>query len=95
MGASGSKARAFGPSLRRQEAASRRLRELSKPCSMFYDENGELAHEFYEETIVAKNGQKPAKLRRLYKNLTPQGIVKLDPPHTHIQVDFPVILYEV
>ncbi|KAF6313699.1 tumor suppressor 2, mitochondrial calcium regulator [Rhinolophus ferrumequinum] len=53
--------------------------------SMFYDEDGDLAHEFYEETIITKNGQKRAKLRR--------GIVKLDPPRIH--VDFPVILYEV
>lgn len=47
---------------------------------MFYDEDGDLAHEFYEETIVTKNGQKRAKLRRVHKNLIPQGIVKLDPP---------------
>lgn len=39
---------------------------------MFYDEDGDLAHEFYEETIVTKNGQKRAKLRRVYKNLIPQ-----------------------
>ncbi|KAF4018228.1 hypothetical protein G4228_010150 [Cervus hanglu yarkandensis] len=61
--------------------------------SMFYDEDGDLAHEFYEETIVTKNGQKRAKLRRVHKNLIPQGTVKLDPPRIH--VDFPVILYEV
>ncbi|XP_037707215.1 tumor suppressor candidate 2 [Choloepus didactylus] len=61
--------------------------------SMFYDEDGDLAHEFYEETIVTKNGQKRAKLRRVHKNLVPQGIVKLDPPRIH--VDFPVILYEM
>ncbi|EHA98083.1 Tumor suppressor candidate 2 [Heterocephalus glaber] len=61
--------------------------------SMFYDKDGDLAHEFYEETIITKNGQKRAKLRRVYKNLIPQGIVKLDPPRIH--VDFPVILYEV
>uniref|UniRef100_A0A2K6UMY9 Tumor suppressor 2, mitochondrial calcium regulator n=1 Tax=Saimiri boliviensis boliviensis TaxID=39432 RepID=A0A2K6UMY9_SAIBB len=49
--------------------------------SMFYDEDGNLAHEFYE-TVVTKNGQKRAKLRRVHKNLIPQGIVKLDsPPH--------------
>lgn len=40
--------------------------------SMFYDEDGDLAHEFYEETIVTKNGQKRAKLRRVHKNLIPQ-----------------------
>lgn len=39
---------------------------------MFYDEDGDLAHEFYEETIVTKNGQKRAKLRRVHKNLIPQ-----------------------
>ncbi|KAK1332662.1 hypothetical protein QTO34_007345 [Cnephaeus nilssonii] len=61
--------------------------------SMFYDEDGDLAHEFYEETIVTKNGQKRAKLRRVHKNLIPQGTVKLDTPRIH--VDFPVILYEV
>lgn len=65
----------------------------SPSSSMFYDEDGDLAHEFYEETIVTKNGQKRAKLRRVHKNLIPQGLVKLDPPRIH--VDFPVILYEV
>lgn len=39
---------------------------------MFFDEDGDLAHEFYEETIVTKNGKKKAKLRRIQKNLTPQ-----------------------
>uniref|UniRef100_A0A8I5ZMV1 Tumor suppressor 2, mitochondrial calcium regulator like 1 n=1 Tax=Rattus norvegicus TaxID=10116 RepID=A0A8I5ZMV1_RAT len=34
--------------------------------SMFYDEDGDLAHEFYEETIITKNGQKRSNLRRLY-----------------------------
>nr|XP_058135478.1 tumor suppressor candidate 2-like [Dasypus novemcinctus] len=61
--------------------------------SMFYDEDGALAHKFFEETIVTKNGQKRAKLKRVHKNLIAQGIVKLDPPRIH--VDFPVILYEM
>lgn len=39
---------------------------------MFFDEDGDLAHEFYEETIVTKNGKKKAKLRKIQKNLTPQ-----------------------
>lgn len=39
---------------------------------MFFDEDGDLAHEFYEETIVTKNGRKKAKLKRIQKNLTPQ-----------------------
>lgn len=39
---------------------------------MYFDEDGDLAHEFYEETIVTKNGRKKAKLKRIQKNLTPQ-----------------------
>ncbi|KAL8212297.1 UNVERIFIED_CONTAM: hypothetical protein K2H54_042477 [Gekko kuhli] len=60
--------------------------------SMYYDEDGDLAHEFYEETIVTKNGRKRAKLKRIHKNLIPQGIVKLEHPRIH--VDFPVIICE-
>ncbi|XP_025936055.1 tumor suppressor candidate 2 isoform X1 [Apteryx rowi] len=63
------------------------------PSSMYYDEDGDLAHEFYEETIVTKNGRKRAKLKRIHKNLIPQGIVKLEHPRIH--VDFPVIICEV
>lgn len=40
--------------------------------SMYFDEDGDLAHEFYEETIVTKNGRKKVKLKRIQKNLTPQ-----------------------
>lgn len=39
---------------------------------MYFDEDGDLAHEFYEETIVTKNGRKKAKLKKIQKNLTPQ-----------------------
>ncbi|XP_039590129.1 tumor suppressor candidate 2 [Passer montanus] len=70
-------------------------RRLPSPLgsSMYYDEDGDLAHEFYEETIVTKNGRKRAKLKRIHKNLIPQGIVKLEHPRIH--VDFPVIICEV
>uniref|UniRef100_A0A8C5K5J0 Tumor suppressor candidate 2 n=1 Tax=Jaculus jaculus TaxID=51337 RepID=A0A8C5K5J0_JACJA len=54
--------------------------DFTRRGSMFYDEDADLAHEFYEETIITKNRQKRAKLRRVHKNLIPQGIVKLDPP---------------
>lgn len=40
--------------------------------SLYYDEDGDLAHEFYEETVVTKNGRKKAKLKRIHKNLIPQ-----------------------
>lgn len=65
---------------------------FTRRSSMFFDEDGDLAHEFYEETIVTKNGRKKAKLKRIHKNLTPQGIIKLDHPCIH--VDFPVVLCE-
>ncbi|XP_020381098.1 tumor suppressor candidate 2 [Rhincodon typus] len=66
---------------------------FSRRSSMYYDEDGDLAHEFYEETFVTKNGRKKAKLKRIHKNLIPQGMVKLDHPRIH--VDFPVVLCEV
>ena len=40
--------------------------------SLYYDEDGDLAHEFYEETVVTKNGRKKSKLKRIQKNLIPQ-----------------------
>uniref|UniRef100_A0A8C2EM87 Tumor suppressor 2, mitochondrial calcium regulator a n=1 Tax=Cyprinus carpio TaxID=7962 RepID=A0A8C2EM87_CYPCA len=61
--------------------------------SLYFDEDGDLAHEFYEETVVTKNGRKKAKLKKIQKNLIPQGIIKLDHPRIH--VDFPVILCEI
>ncbi|XP_071611773.1 tumor suppressor candidate 2 isoform X2 [Heliangelus exortis] len=45
--------------------------------SMYYDEDGDLAHEFYEETIVTKNGRKRAKLKRIHKNLIPQPLADI------------------
>lgn len=66
---------------------------FTRRSSLYYDEDGDLAHEFYEETVVTKNGRKKAKLKRIQKNLIPQGIVRLDYPCIH--VDFPVVLCEV
>ncbi|KAM7170226.1 tumor suppressor candidate 2 isoform 1-T1 [Macrochelys suwanniensis] len=108
MGASGSKARGLwpfaspgpgGPAGPGGEQALARCCRSATPFvftrrgSMYYDEDGDLAHEFYEETIVTKNGRKRAKLKRIHKNLIPQGIVKLEHPRIH--VDFPVIICEV
>ncbi|XP_030633349.1 tumor suppressor 2, mitochondrial calcium regulator a [Chanos chanos] len=66
---------------------------FTRRSSLYYDEDGDLAHEFYEETVVTKNGRKKAKLKRIQRNLIPQGIVKLDHPRIH--VDFPVIICEI
>uniref|UniRef100_A0A3B3ZD09 Uncharacterized protein n=1 Tax=Periophthalmus magnuspinnatus TaxID=409849 RepID=A0A3B3ZD09_9GOBI len=57
---------------------------FTRRSSMFFDEDGDLAHEFYEETIVTKNGRKKAKLKR--------GIIKLEHPCIH--VDFPIVICE-
>ncbi|XP_033618723.1 tumor suppressor candidate 2-like [Fukomys damarensis] len=105
MGASGSKARGLWPfalaagcsilETAGNEQALVRLRgaALRIHALRLYVEDGDLAHGFYEETIVTKN----AKLRWVYKNMIPQGIVKLNLPPSlpRIHMDFPVILYEV
>lgn len=48
------------------------LNVLNVCSSLYYDEDGDLAHEFYEETVVTKNGRKKSKLKRIQKNLIPQ-----------------------
>ncbi|KAM5148745.1 tumor suppressor candidate 2 [Mantella aurantiaca] len=107
MGGSGSRARGLWPfsssspgpeSPATSEQSVTRIRQatpfiFTRRGSMFFDEDGDLAHEFYEETIVTKNGRKRAKLKRIHKNLRPQGTIRLDHPCIH--VDFPVVLCEV
>ena len=57
--------------------------------SMYFDEDGDLAHEFYEE--VKKRGG--SKMKRVSsKNLIPQGDVEYQHPRLH--VDFPIIMYQ-
>ncbi|XP_062401334.1 tumor suppressor 2, mitochondrial calcium regulator b [Sardina pilchardus] len=65
---------------------------FTRRSSLYYDEDGDLAHEFYEEIVVTKNGRKKAKLKRIQKNLISQGMVKLDHPSIH--ADFPVVICE-
>jgi len=63
---------------------------FSRRGSMYFDEDGDLAHEFYEEVPPKKKGGK-RKMKRVLKNLVPQGEVKYRVPCLH--VDFPIILY--
>ncbi|KAL3852032.1 hypothetical protein ACJMK2_015743 [Sinanodonta woodiana] len=56
--------------------------------SMYFDEDGDLAHEFYEE-VVDESGR---TMRRKLKNLKPQGDVALTIPR--LNVDFPVVMCE-
>jgi len=59
---------------------------------MYFDEDGELAHEFYEEVLPKKKGG-ARKMRRVNsRNLVPQGDVKYKHPRIH--VDFPIIMYQ-
>ncbi|XP_033822356.1 tumor suppressor 2, mitochondrial calcium regulator a [Periophthalmus magnuspinnatus] len=106
MGGSGSKSKgaSSGPGADTTSVGSEqsvaRLKEarnatpfvFTRRSSLYFDEDGDLAHEFYEETVVTKNGRKKSKLKRIQKNLIPQGIIKLDIPCIH--VDFPIILCE-
>ncbi|XP_071438719.1 tumor suppressor candidate 2-like [Hetaerina americana] len=64
---------------------------FSRKGSMFTDEDGDLAHEFYVEEPPNKKGTK-ATMRRVYANLTPEGEVTYQFPRLH--ADFPVILHQ-
>jgi hypothetical protein len=60
--------------------------------SMSFDQDGDLAHEFYEEILPKKPGG-ARKMRKIKaRRLTPQGEVKYPSPRLH--VDFPIILSE-
>jgi len=62
----------------------------SRRGSQYFDEDGDLAHEFYEEVAPKRKGGK-RKMRKVMRNLIPQGEVKYRVPR--LNVDFPIILY--
>lgn len=59
--------------------------------SMYFDEDGDLAHEFYEEVRPNKRGKK-SYMKKVTRRLLPQGLVELPFPRLH--VDFPVVMCE-
>jgi len=63
---------------------------LTRSGSMFFDEDGDLAHEFYTEV---KTSQGTIMRKEPADRLQPQGEVDL--PYPRFNVDFPVVLYEV
>ncbi|KAK8751702.1 hypothetical protein OTU49_009891 [Cherax quadricarinatus] len=79
------------------EQCQRPVKKLATPFvytrrgSMYFDEDGDVAHEFYEEIPPLRRGVK-ATMRRILTNLTPQGEVRLPFPCLH--VDFPIVLYQ-
>lgn len=68
--------------------------------SMYFDEDGDLAHEFYEEIVSSstprsrrKGKLRCRKMKKVNaKHLRPQGDV--DYPHPRLHVDCPVILHQ-
>ncbi|PSN49864.1 Tumor suppressor candidate 2 [Blattella germanica] len=64
---------------------------LSRKGSMFFDEDGDLAHEFYVEVPSSRKGCK-ATMKKVLHNLIPQGEVAHQFPRLH--VDFPIILHQ-
>ena len=59
---------------------------------MYFDEDGDLAHEFYEEVLPKKKGGIRRMKKVPGKNLIPQGEVQYEYPRLH--GDLPVILYQ-
>ncbi|KAL8621345.1 hypothetical protein ACOMHN_053366 [Nucella lapillus] len=57
--------------------------------SMFFDEDGDLAHEFYREVVRGNR----LTMERCMDNLKPQGEVDL--PIPRLNGDLPMIMYEV
>lgn len=62
-----------------------------RTSSMYFDEDGDLAHEFYEEVKPSKKGKKNF-MKKVTRRLLPQGLVDL--PHPRLHVDFPVVMCE-
>ncbi|KAL7633271.1 UNVERIFIED_CONTAM: hypothetical protein RMT77_016376 [Armadillidium vulgare] len=80
-----------------QENNERAVKRLASPFiytrqgSMYFDQDGDLAHEFYIEVPSKRQGIK-TKMKRMLDGLTPQGEIKLPFPCLH--VDFPIIMYQ-
>ncbi|KAH3880114.1 tumor suppressor candidate 2-like [Dreissena polymorpha] len=59
---------------------------FKRRSSMFFDQDGDLAHEFY---IEVKHGHKYI-LKKSTENLVPEGEVELS--HPRFNVDFPTVI---
>jgi hypothetical protein len=62
---------------------------------MYFDEDGDLAHEFYEEVVLPKSrgGACSRVMKRVsHRRLTPQGFVAYD--HPRLSHDCPVVLFQ-
>lgn len=69
---------------------------LTRWSSMYMDEDGQVAHEFYVETPTrskTKKGRRRLGMRRIYHNIQPQGEVPVDPPR--LRVEIPAVMTEL
>uniref|UniRef100_A0A914VZ95 Uncharacterized protein n=1 Tax=Plectus sambesii TaxID=2011161 RepID=A0A914VZ95_9BILA len=60
--------------------------------SLYMDEDGDLANEFYAEVSDGR-GSRHSRLVRILNNLKPQGLIKYDIPRLH--PDLPYIMFEL
>lgn len=60
--------------------------------SQYLDEDCDVAHEFYEEVRVGKQGRRFVMRLRSRKHLKQQGMVDL--PHPRLHVDLPIVICE-
>jgi len=94
MGGSSSREKKEEDAVESEKAVKPRLATpfvYTRRGSMYFDEDGDLAHEFYEEVPSLRRGVK-SYMRRILRNLKPQGEVKLQFPC--LNVDFPIIIYQ-
>ncbi|XP_037069026.1 tumor suppressor candidate 2-like [Pollicipes pollicipes] len=62
---------------------------LTRRGSMYLDEDGDLAHEFFEQVPARQPGR--TRMRRVnVRRLRPQGLVRYGVPRLHVD---PVVLY--
>jgi len=61
--------------------------------SQYFDEDGDMAHEFYEQVVYKSKRGKRRKWRKVTDKLQPQGEIDLEFPRLH--VDLPVVICEI
>jgi len=64
---------------------------LKRSSSLYFDEDGDLAHEFYQEVKVKNSRGGKFKLKKITHGLIKQGEVTLQLPRLHH--DFPRVIY--
>ncbi|KAF4533447.1 hypothetical protein B566_EDAN001173 [Ephemera danica] len=71
----------------KEPSSHRNILVLQRSGSQFFDKDGDLAHEFYQE-IRLPDGR--TTMQRIATDLTPQGLVNHDHPRLH--PDYPLVL---